>query len=283
MVRLTGSVAVPERDDEMSGGRADLEAALHGLGGHVDVPPQPNYAHLVQQRLDDEPIAASTRDGRQRRLPTSSPLAAGAIVLLVVLAVVFTVPTSRHAVADLFGFAGVEVHPLPSAGPSPRTSLDPSVDLGEPVTLAKARASLSFTIAVPTAAGLGEPDTVYLRRGPGLESVALVYGPRDGFPAGVDSHVGLVLSEYAGTATPYFDKYVDEQQPPMQVTVAGRWAGLYLAGPQEVLVRDATGVVHDEHPRLSAPTLVWVRGAVTYRLEANVSKGRALALATSLP
>jgi hypothetical protein len=273
---------VPEREDEMSGGRADLEAALHRLGGQVDVPPQPSYAHLVRQRLDPEPVAASTRDGRKLRLPTSSPLAAGAVVLFVALAAVLAVPASRHAVADLFGFAGVDVHPLPSAGPSPRTSLDPSVDLGEPVTLAGARASVSFTVAVPTAAGLGEPDTVYLRRGPGMESVALVYGPRDGFPAGVDSHVGLVLSEYAGTATPYFDKYVDEQLPPTQVTVAGRWPGLYFAGPQEVLVRDATGVVHDEHPRLSAPTLVWVQGAVTYRLEANISEQGALAVAASL-
>jgi hypothetical protein len=67
------------------------------------------------------------------------------------------VPASRHAVADLFGIAGVEVHPLPSTGPSPRTTLDPSVDLGEPVTLAEARARVSFTIAVPTAAGRCTP------------------------------------------------------------------------------------------------------------------------------
>jgi hypothetical protein len=276
---------VPEREDEMSGGCADLEAALHRLSERVDVPPQPNYAHLVQQQLDHEPATPSTRERRHRRglLPSASPLTAGAIVLLAVLAVVFTVPAGRHAVADLFGFAGMDVRPLPSAAPSPRTTLDPSVDLGEPVTLAEARDRVSITVAVPAAAGLGEPDTVYLRRGPGLESVTLVYGPRDGFPAGVDSHVGLVLSEYAGTATPYFAKYVDEQLAPTQVTVAGRWPGLYFPGPQEVLVRDPTGTVHNEHPRLSAPTLVWVQGAVTYRLEANASKERALAVATSLP
>jgi hypothetical protein len=92
----------------------------------------------------------------------------------------------------------------------------------------------------------------------------------------------MVLSEYAGTATPYFEKYVGQGRPPTTVTVAGRWPGLYFAGPQEVLVRDTTGMVHDEHPRLSAPTLVWVQGAVTYRLEANISEKRALAVATSL-
>jgi hypothetical protein len=264
----------------MSGGRADLEAALRHLGEQVDVPPRPNYTDLVQQELD--PLRARGRRPRWRLLPSANPLAASAVVLLVALAVVLSVPASRHAVAELFGIAGVDVHPLPSSGPSPRSTLDPSVDLGELVTLAEARRRVSFTVAVPDAAGLGEPDTVYLRRGPGLESVTLVYRPRDGFPATADSHVGLVLSEFAGTATPYFDKYVEGQLALTRVTVAGRWPGLYFPGPQEVLVRDPNGEVHDEHPRLSAPTLVWVQGAVTYRLEANISRERALSVAASL-
>jgi hypothetical protein len=264
----------------MRGGRADLEAALHRLSERVDVPPHPEYARLVQAQLDLPRVRARHRTGRL--VPSAHPLGALAVALLVALAAVFAVPASRHAVADLFGISGVEVHPLPSTGPSPRTTLDPSVDLGEPATLAEARRRVSFAVAVPTAAGLGEPDTVYLRRGPGLESVTLVYRPSDSFPASVDSRVGLVLSEYAGTATPYFDKYVQAQLPLTRVTVSGRWPGLYFAGPQEVLVRDPNGMVHDEHPRLSAPTLVWVQGAVTYRLEADISRVAAQAVAATL-
>ena len=66
-----------------------------------------------------------------------------------------------------------------------------------------------------------------------------------------------------------------------QVTVAGRWPGLYFPTPHEVLVRSPDGVVHEDRPRLSAPTLVWVQAGVTYRLEAAVDLQQALAVASA--
>jgi hypothetical protein len=273
-----------QRTDQAGGERAELEAALRRLGQQLDVPTRPPYAALVQQQLEPASGGRRARPLLARRVRSLHPLEAAAVVLLVVVSVIIAVPASRQAVADLFGIAGVEVHPLPSTtAPVPRTSLDPGLDLGDPVSLAEARRLVSFPVAVPSAAGLGAPDAVYVRRGQGLESVSLVYRPRAGFPAVFDSHVGLLLSEYAGTATPYFDKYVDQQPPPTRVTVAGRWPGLYFPGPQQVFVRDPGGEVHEEHPRLSAPTLVWVRGAVTYRMEATVDQERALGVAASLP
>jgi hypothetical protein len=277
---------VPEqREDPAGGDTAELEAALRRLGQQVDVPTRPPYAARVQQQLQPAsgPVRHRARRPLSRRVRSLHPLAAAAVVLLVVVSVVIAVPAGRQAVADLFGIAGVEVHPLPSTAPAPRTTLDPGLDLGDPVSLAEARRLVSFPVAVPSAAGLDRPDAIYVRRGPGLESVTLVYRPRAGFPAAIDSHVGLLLSEYAGTATPYFDKYVDQQPAPTRVMVAGRWPGLYFPGPQQVFVRDPGGEVHEEHPRLSAPTLVWVRGAVTYRLEATIDQERALDVAASLP
>lgn len=277
---------MPERrEDQASGGRSGLESALHRLSEQVDVPPRPHYAPLVQRQLDPASVPRRTgaRPHRVRYLGSLHTLVATGVVLLVLLAVIFSLPAGRQAVAHLFEIVGVRVHPLPAATSAPRATLDPSVDLGEPVTLAEARRLVSFTVAVPSGGRLGAPDTVYVRRGPGLESVTLVYRPRVGFPAALNRRVGLILSEYAGRATPYFDKYVDERRAPTPVTVAGRWPGLYFPGPQQVLIRDSSGVVHSEHPRLSAPSLVWVRGAVTYRLEANIDQDRALAVAASLP
>jgi hypothetical protein len=207
---------------------------------------------------------------------------APAIAVLAVLAVILGVPATRQAVADIFGLSGVSVHPLPTSGPSPRTTIDASLDLGDPVTLSEAQDSVSFTVSVPSTAGLGTPDAVYVRGGPGLQAVNLVYRPAAGFPAGYDTHVGLLLSEYAGAAKPYFVKYVDTHVPLSRVLVAGRWPGLYFPGAQEVYVRDPSGTVHSEGPRLSGPSLVWERGAVTYRLEGNISQRRALAIAASL-
>jgi hypothetical protein len=204
------------------------------------------------------------------------------LALLVLLAVILGVPATRQAVADLFGISGVRVKPLPTTGPSPRTTLDASLDLGDPVTLAEAQRRVSFTVSVPSISALGTPDAVYVRSGPGLEAVNLVYRPRAGFPAAFDTHVGLLLSEYAGSAKPYFIKYVEQDIPLSRVIVAGRWPGLYFPGAQEVYVRDPGGDVHSERPRLSAPSLVWEQGAVTYRLEANISRARALVIAASL-
>jgi hypothetical protein len=271
---------VPEQpEDQTRRERPDLEAALRRLGEQVEVPPQPQYATLVRQQLD-----ANARPRRTWLSPLRSlrPVAV-ALALLVVLAVILGVPATRQAVADLFGISGVSVRPLPTTGPSPRTTLDASLDLGDPVTLAKAQDRVSFTVSVPSTSGLATPDAVYVRSGPGLEAVNLVYRPRAGFPGGFDGHVGLLLSEYGGAAKPYFVKYVDEHVPLSRIIVAGRWPGLYFPGTQEVYVRDQSGLVHTEQPRLSAPSLVWERGAVTYRLEANISRARALAIAASLP
>jgi hypothetical protein len=80
---------------------------------------------------------------------------------------------------------------------------------------------------------------------------------------------------------PYFEKLIEAGAPMTQVTVAGRWPGLYFATPHEVLVQTPEGVVHEDRPRLSGPTLVWVRGGVTYRLEAAVDLQQALAVAST--
>jgi hypothetical protein len=272
---------MPERPQgHASGSHVWLEAALRRLGEQVDVPPQPGYAGQVRLRLETRP-QRRTRTDPTRRPRSLRPLTV-ALALVVALAVVLGVPRTRHAVADLLGISGVQVHQLPTTGPSPRTTLDDALDLGDPATLAEARGTVSFPVALPTTEGLEAPDAIYVRRGPGLQAVNLVFRPRPGFPAGSDSHVGLMLSEYAGTATPYFDKYVDERVPLSHVFVAGRWPGLYFPGQQQVFVRDPGGDVHSEEPRLSGPSLVWVRGAVTYRLEADISRARALAIAASL-
>jgi hypothetical protein len=91
-----------------------------------------------------------------------------------------------------------------------------------------------------------------------------------------------LLSEYAGSAEPYFDKYVDERRPPHRVTVGGQWPGLRFPGRQQLLILDPEGTVHAEHARVSAPSLVWERDGVTYRLEAGLHQERALAIAGSV-
>ena len=121
-----------------------------------------------------------------------------------------------------------------------------------------------------------------MHTGRGVESVTLLYRPRPGLPGVLGGRVGLLLSEYAGSAEPYFYKYVDMRRPPHHVTVAGRWPGLRFSGRQQVLVLDPEGKVRAESARISAPSLVWVRDDVTYRLEADIDQRRALDIAGSV-
>lgn len=258
----------------------DLEAALRRLAPRVEVPAAPDYANLVTAELAGRPTDGPvwSRPPRALRL---HPLAVTAVAVVAVVAVVLSVPAARQAVADIFGFAGVHVQELPSAAPTPRATLDPALDLGRPVSLAAARRQVSFPVGLPVVTGSGAPG-VYLRRDRGLESVSLVYSPSAALPAAVDSSVGLLVSEYAGTGTPYFDKLVAETGSVERVSVDGRWPGLYFPEPQHVFVRDSGGVVHLERARLSGPSLVWVQGDVTYRLEASVDRATLLSLAGSV-
>jgi hypothetical protein len=255
---------------------AALDTALQQLRQRVRVPEPPDYAARVHQRLAAHPPA--TR--KPARPPYLRPLVAVAVALLVVGAVTLSGP-GREAVARLFGLQGVRVVPISPSLPTPRPTIEPPADFGGRVGLAHARRLLSFDIALPSGPGLGRPAKVYVRTGPGLESVTLTFGPGPGLPEIRDSGIGLVLSEYAGSSSPYFQKYFDERRPPVAVTVAGTWPGLRFPGPHEVMVEDPSGDVRSLPPRVSAPCLVWEHGGVTYRLEARVGVHRALNIAGS--
>jgi hypothetical protein len=148
--------------------------------------------------------------------------------------------------------------------------------------LANARKAMPFHLAVPHDQGLGRPDQVGVRLAHGLASVTILYRPTDAFPPNPGSGAGLVLSEFGGSATPYFDKYVDLARPPVPVLVDGQWPGLWFRGPHATLVRDPDAMIHNVRPRLSAPALVWVRDDVTYRLEADIRWALAMRVAASV-
>jgi hypothetical protein len=275
---------VSEEREDVTRRPPELEATFRQLAQQLDVPPPPDYAARVRAGLASGPAGSQPSAWRRPFGPTGPwrRVATAAIVLLLAMTVVLSVPATRAAVADLFGLSGVSVRTVPSTAASPRATVDAHLDLGEPVTLDEARRQAAFAVSVPSAPGLGSPDAVYVRRARGLESVSLVYRPSTGFPAADDPSVGLLLSEYAGTAEPYFEKLIDAGEPVTQVTVDGQWPGLYFSSPHQILVRGPDGLVHEDGPRLAAATLVWVRGDVTYRLEAAVDLEQALAVAASM-
>ena len=66
------------------------------------------------------------------------------------------------------------------------------------------------------------------------------------------------------------------------MTVDGE-PGFWLAGASHgVLYEHASGAVREAPARLAGNTLIWRRGGLTLRLEADITKERALAIARSV-
>lgn len=239
---------------------SELEARLAALA--VDWPEAPDVTARVRQRLVEEERASAGRFlGLRRRL--AIPLAA----LVLVVGGVMAVPSARSTVLDWFGLGGETIERVPEQ-PSPAPT---PLDLGE-------RLPLPADAVVPAA--LGEPDAVY-RDAAGI--LTLLYRPRSGLPESEQSGAGALLSQFPGRTNEVFvRKFAGPDTTIERVTVDGE-PGFWLAGaPHGLLYEDPSGQVREAPSRLAGPTLVWRRGDLTLRLEADVTKERALAIARSV-
>jgi hypothetical protein len=154
---------------------------------------------------------------------------------ILALGVAFAVPQSRAALLRVLHLGGVtieRVHTLPAAEERPLAST-----LGTPVSAAEAEALL------------GRPFGVRARLYRSGEIVsALLAGP-------------VVLSELrSGAGTMILKKLAATGTTVQYVSIEGA-PGIWIAGARHVVLAPPLP------PRLAGDVLVWVRGAVTYRLE----------------
>jgi hypothetical protein len=272
----------------------ELERALADLAGHLEQPPAPPLAEAVMARIAEQPAPArpgplARRLGPLARRPAAAQwhgwrrVAVAALALLILAAgIVVATPGAREAVARRLGLRGVEIH---LGGPAPSsTTLRPGagadLGLGRRVTLEQARAAASFRVLVPAVPGFERPDAVYLDDTVPGWRVDLVYLPRPGLRASPFTNVGLLVTEFQ--ATPVTEKFAKEATRVEQVTVGGE-LGYWLTGePHAFVYRDRNGNLQVETARLAGSTLLWTHGALTLRLEGQVSKQEALRLAESM-
>lgn len=290
---------MPDRRMRMPrfGGRwPEPDPALEGLVAEaasiVEYPVLPDLSGVVGKRLRQAPAPSRLSPGSLRLRvgralrpvlqPAWQPVAVALVVLITLLSGTLALsPTARRAVAGWLGLRGVRIQftPTPSA---PTLPLGTGLNLGQRLTLAEAQARVPFRIRVPHVPDLGPPDAVYLRTGNFAEQVTLLWRARPGLPGAARTGVGLLLSEFrASVDRDVLDKVLPEGSTLQPVRVKGG-EGFWIAGaPHEVLLVDENGNVLPDTVRLAGNVLLWEQGDLTLRIEADITKERALGIAAS--
>ena len=236
----------------------NLEHELRAL--REDLPETPDLSSAVRRRI---------AGARPSRVPRRLVLAV-AVLVVAVAAVLVVSPDARSTLGDWLGIGGAEVvrvEELPTV--EAKTGLP---DFGRAVSREQAQDAASFPLRFPQR--LGDPDALYVRDVPGGMVVA-VYGEGPPYRA--------VYVQWVGESTgPSFQKLAGSGTPVERVRVEGG-AGLWLSGePHFVLWLGQDGRDHADEPYLAGNVLLWEDGQQSYRLEADVSKEEALAVARSL-
>ena len=239
-----------------------LEAQLADLAAHVGLPPTPDLAPRVRARVE----AVPPRRQWLRRPAFAIPLA----LLALTVGSVAAVPSARSAVLRWLGIEGVRIERVPTVPTPPPASTSPALDLGDRTTLAPGT-------LVPSA--LGRPDAVYAQG----DRITLLYRPRQELPESEHTGVGALLSQFPGRIDGVFvRKEAGPDTTVDPVRIRGE-QGFWLGGaPHGLSYVDPSGAFRESPTRLAGPTLVWRRGDLTLRLEADVTKERALEIARSI-
>jgi hypothetical protein len=218
-----------------------LDDELRALGRSAVVPPvDEGLTAAVLSRVADLPVRRSLRERWRTFLALFLVLVAGAVAT----------PPVRATVAEWLNIGGVEARPV---GTGPTSAPAPPTVAGQ-VSLAEAARVAGFVPAVP-----GEL----------------------GAPAGVEASPGFValgwsgavrLEQFRAEVSPlYVKKYYTQLERVPEVE------GYWFSQPHELVLIDAAGA--ERVVRAAGPTLVWVRGGVTFRLEGVADKARAVRLA----
>jgi len=235
-----------------------VERELTVLGDELAYPPTPELAAAVRARIEAPP---------RRRIPARRTLAlALAALLLLSGGALAASPGLRHSVLDWLGLRSVRVERVPTLPKLPPGPAGRDLGLGTRTTLPAARAHVGFPVLVSAR----RPDEVYVASSPPGGRVTLAYR-------------GVLITELRGRQdTTLIDKSLGPETTITRVRV-GADPGVWIAGkPHEIAFVDARGQVRAENLRLAGNTLVWRHGDVLLRLEANVSRARALAIARTL-
>lgn len=266
------------------------QRALAQLAAQVEYPPTPDIAARARAEIAGRQMLPTARHA----WPVGRRLAWALAVMALLALGLLAVPATRAALLSFFARVGaIEIFidesaptvpaptlpastlpaSTPAASGQPATTTPVAVphslsliDLGEPATLAEAERQAHFTPELPAA--LGAPDEAYTHPGIDLPAITLVWRPDDGPPL---SLTAIAVAE--------FGRKVVAATTVEEVAV-GDETGLWLIGPHHLqLFGDWQG---SNNLLITSNVLIWVHGGITYRLEGDLSRADAVAIAASL-
>ena len=246
------------------------ETELRALGRELHVPPANDQTAAVRQRLEGR--AVSRRDvpalrsiGRFRMRPGWRAVL---VAVVAFLAVLIAIPQGRAVISHVFRFVGIEFRQAPGPVRSPGNNAP--LPGQRRTSLEKARREVSFPILVPGALGL--PDEVEVSGGGRV--VSLIYRRT--------RYGNVRMDEFAGHINQLvFRKFVQFSKM-TEIEVNGH-QGIWIKGPQELIYVTRKGTLASASARLTTGnTLIWGTRQVALRLEGNIGKSAALAIADSV-
>lgn len=244
----------------------ELEQRLEAAAPYFEFPATPDLAGAARARLPE----------RRRRSRGRAALAFAVVLALVAGAVLALSPGARSAVADLFDrIPGIHIERQISL---PVTRFNNPPYYGTEIDLEEARERFGRPLRFP--ARLGEPDRVYVRDDQPGQMITAIFG-------GDERRAELVFSQWKTGGPTLFYKVLGGNSEAEFANV-GSNIGVWIHGYEHGLWYYAPGSAGGPHNEWRAEgyfagnVLAWRVGDVVFRLEADVSKQRALELARSL-
>lgn len=237
-----------------------LARELRELGAGLAFPAEPDLAPAVLACLSERPA---------RRPLLRRPLVVVLAAFALAAAAAMAVPQARTAILEFLRIQGATVRRVEEAPLAPRLDLG----LAVPVTLEAARARLSFDPLVPDFPGLGAPDRMYVDRAAFGGQIVFLYGSEE--------RPRLLVTEFRSDLDgDFIAKEAGPGSTIEPVTVGAAGPGFWVAGePHLFMFRDASGEPKLDTVRLAANALIWQHGRLTLRIEGELTRERALALA----
>jgi hypothetical protein len=239
---------------------SELETRLRDLGVALELPQAPDLVAAVEARL-------ATRPAPRRRWRALAAVLAAALAATAAL-VAFS-PGARSALLDLLGIGGVTIQ---RAEELPDVEEYADLALGRLVTPAEAARVAGFRVRLPATVDGRPVRRVYLDTSIGDGAVSITWpccAPR------------VVLTQVRGSGLPWARKLVGPGTTVEDIDVAGV-PGAWIEGDQHVFLVEVWGTVVERRSRLAGNVLLWERDGVTFRLEGDLTREQALAIARSV-